>query len=168
MSVLSCKLRLNRGMDIHPQNRWQLRYLCIRQIGPVPLLLYEHNQSQRGWSQTQEVSESVKPVLVDEHEAPVCDTDSGYIPLCNWWLRVPKTPVKILRDTGALDSFIHCWLCVAILSWNQHQKQCCGSGIGFTSLFCPQHRLLLFSDLVLGLFRSTTIFSHARCSCHPR
>ena len=47
-----------------------------------------------------------------------------------------KVPVKILRDSGALDSFIYCGLCASFLLWDRNRCQYCCPGDGVDVFFC--------------------------------
>ncbi|XP_033942524.1 uncharacterized protein cep104 isoform X1 [Pseudochaenichthys georgianus] len=96
------------------------------------------------------LSESVIQALVSEHE----EIDPGYKAFVSDGFvslvgRKEKVPVKILRDSGALDSFI----VGSVLPFSP--KTDTGSsvevrGMGLTVFSAPQHKLTLVSSLLQG------------------
>uniref|UniRef100_A0A667WFT4 SCAN box domain-containing protein n=1 Tax=Myripristis murdjan TaxID=586833 RepID=A0A667WFT4_9TELE len=104
---------------------------------------------------TGDASELVVPFEMQVKPTDISDIDSGYAPfMSDGFVTLigsdMKVPVRILRDSGALHSFVR----EAILPFSPSTDT--GScvpvrGMGLQTLFVPVHKLFLSCDLVQGV-----------------
>ena len=101
------------------------------------------------------LSAPVVRVVPDQHSHRVCEKGPGdYLPFVSAGFvsltrDSEKVPVKILRDTGALSSFI----LASVLPFSEQSdtgETALVRGMGLSVVSAPVHRLQLFSDLVQG------------------
>ena len=101
------------------------------------------------------LSAPVVRVVLDQRSRQVCEKGPGdYLPFVSAGFvsltrDSEKVPVKILRDTGALSSFI----LASVLPFSEQSdtgETALVRGMGLSVVSAPVHRLQLFSDLVQG------------------